>query len=92
MARSALSDLRKGRTLLTQGVNANNRQSEMLAPDPGDDTFLAGAGEMGALVRSTDWRATSFGRLADWPQSLRTTMSICLNSRFPIAVYWDPNT
>ena len=28
--------------------------------------------------------------IADWPQSLRTTMSICLNSRFPIAVYWGP--
>ena len=59
--------------------------------DVGDDTFLAGAGEMGALVRSVDWRRTRLGPLADWPQSLRTTMSICLNSRFPIAVYWGPD-
>jgi PAS domain S-box-containing protein len=59
-------------------------------PSDGADRFLAGAGEMGVLVRSIDWRATPFGAIADWPQSLRTTMSICLNSRFPIAVYWGP--
>ncbi|HSY39724.1 MAG TPA: HAMP domain-containing sensor histidine kinase, partial [Polyangia bacterium] len=63
----------------------------MPAAQAGDETFLAGAGEMGALVRSTEWGATPFGRLAAWPQSLRTTMSICLNSRFPIAVYWGPD-
>lgn len=46
---------------------------------------------MGALVRSIDWKTTPLGALAEWPQSLRTTMSICLNSRFPIAVYWGPD-
>ncbi len=56
----------------------------------GEDAFLAGAGEMGALVRSIRWRETPLGPLAEWPQSLRTTMSICLNSKFPIAVYWGP--
>jgi PAS domain S-box-containing protein len=55
-----------------------------------DEAFLAGAGEMGVLVRSIDWSTTPFGPIAAWPQSLRTTMSICLNSRFPIAVYWGP--
>jgi GAF domain-containing protein len=55
-----------------------------------DDTFLAGAGEMGVLVRSIDWEKTPLGPLTEWPQSLRTTMSICLNSKFPIAVYWGP--
>jgi PAS domain S-box-containing protein len=57
---------------------------------PADDTFLAGAGAMGVLVRSVDWRHTPLGPITGWPQSLRTTMSICLNSRFPIAVYWGP--
>jgi PAS domain S-box-containing protein len=59
-----------------------------LTPIP--DSFLAGAGEMGVLVRTLDWGQTPLGPLAFWPQSLRTTMSICLNSRFPIAVYWGP--
>ncbi|HTB57118.1 MAG TPA: ATP-binding protein [Polyangia bacterium] len=69
----------------------NDRQPGTSRDHAGDDTFLAGAGEMGALVRSTDWGTTPFGPLTDWPQSLRTTMSICLNSRFPIAVYWGPD-
>ena len=45
---------------------------------------------MGLLVRSIDWSKTPLGPLAEWPQSLRTAMSICLNSRFPIALYWGP--
>jgi PAS domain S-box-containing protein len=55
-----------------------------------DDIFLTGAGEMGALLRAIDWRQTPLRALSEWPQSLRTTMSICLNSKFPIAVYWGP--
>ena len=66
----------------------DSRQS--LDDEPADDMFLAGAGDMGLLVRSIDWRATPLGPIGAWPQSLRTTMSICLNSRFPIAVYWGP--
>jgi PAS domain S-box-containing protein len=56
----------------------------------GDFTFLTGAGAMGELVRSIAWASTLLGPLTDWPQSLRTAMSICLNSRFPIAIYWGP--
>src|ERR1700730_18038165 len=65
-------------------------RSESTANRHADHTFLAGAGEMGELVRSVDWRPTPLGPLTEWPQSLRTTMSTCLNSRFPIAVYWGP--
>ena len=57
---------------------------------PSEDSFLAGAGEMGELVRSIDWETTPLESLSRWPQSLRTAMSICLNSRFPIAIYWGP--
>jgi hypothetical protein len=64
----------------------------MSSDPPAGDTFLAGAGAMGHLVRSIDWRKTPLGPIAEWPQSLRTTMSICLNSRFPIAVYCGPST
>lgn len=31
-----------------------------------------------------------FGAIERWPQSLRSAISICLNSRFPIAIYWGP--
>ena len=49
---------------------------------------LAGGGEMGALMRSLDWAATPLGPAAAWPQSLKTSVSICLNSGFPLLVWW----
>jgi len=54
------------------------------------DEFLAGGGEMGALMRAHDWAATPLGPVAEWPQSLRTSISTCLNCAFPILVWWGP--
>src|SRR5436309_15257404 len=54
-----------------------------------DDT-LAGGGEMGALIRSLDWSQTPLGPVAQWPQSLRTSVSICLASHFPMLIWWGP--
>jgi PAS domain S-box-containing protein len=50
--------------------------------------FLDGGGEMGALMRSKNWDGTSLGNPAGWPQSLRTTLSIILNSKFPMFLWW----
>ncbi|HMN28566.1 MAG TPA: histidine kinase dimerization/phospho-acceptor domain-containing protein, partial [Caldilineaceae bacterium] len=58
------------------------------AHTPGD--CLAGGGEMGALMRTMDWAATSLGPVEQWPQSLRSAVSICLGSRFPILIWWGP--
>lgn len=52
--------------------------------------FLAGGGEMGQLTRSKDWGLTSLGTPEAWPQSLKTTVSILLNSRFPMFLWWGP--
>jgi PAS domain S-box-containing protein len=49
---------------------------------------LAGGGEMGALMRSLDWSKTLLGPVSTWPQSLRTSVSTCLNSRFAILIWW----
>ncbi len=43
---------------------------------------------MGVLVREFDWQNTPLGAVEDWPQSLKTSVSICLASRFPIVLYW----
>ncbi|MGH7826863.1 MAG: ATP-binding protein, partial [Candidatus Binatia bacterium] len=52
--------------------------------------WLVGGGEMGDLIRSMDWSKTPLGPIESWPHSLRTTLSICLASRFPMAVWWGP--
>lgn len=51
-------------------------------------TFLAGGGEMGSLTRSHNWAATPIGPPEQWPQSLLTTVSILLNSKFPMFLWW----
>ncbi|MGA7122515.1 MAG: ATP-binding protein, partial [Polyangiaceae bacterium] len=52
--------------------------------------FMAGGGQMGALIRSKDWTTTPLGHVSEWPQSLRTAVSICISSRFPIVLFWGP--
>jgi PAS domain S-box-containing protein len=52
--------------------------------------YLAGGGEMAQLVRSKDWSTTPLGPIESWPQSLRTTISLCLASNFPIDIIWGP--
>jgi PAS domain S-box-containing protein len=54
-------------------------------------SFLQGGGEMGMLIRSKDWSATTIGNPETWPQSLRTTLSIILNSKFPMFLFWGPD-
>jgi len=54
------------------------------------DPVFAHGGEMGTRMRSHDWTTTALGLPASWPQSLRSALSICLGSSFPIAIYWGP--
>ncbi|HEX2629807.1 MAG TPA: PAS domain-containing protein [Chitinophagaceae bacterium] len=54
-------------------------------------SFLNGGGEMGKLIRSKDWSSTSLGNPTQWPQSLRTALSILLNSKFPMFLFWGPD-
>ncbi|MBI1684182.1 PAS domain-containing protein [Caulobacter hibisci] len=53
-------------------------------------SFLAGGGELGAMIRAHDWSATPLGPPEHWPQSLKTTVGIMLTSRQPIWVGWGP--
>ena len=55
------------------------------------DGALMGGGEMGALMRAVDWSVTPLGPVVEWPQSLRTAVSICLASRFPMLIWWGPD-
>jgi len=45
---------------------------------------------MAARVRAFDWASTPLGPPQQWPQSLRIAVGICLNSRFPMFVWWGP--
>ncbi len=52
--------------------------------------FLAGGGQVGALMRTHDWASTPMGTPDTWPHSLRAVLSACLNSPMLGAVLWGP--
>jgi signal transduction histidine kinase len=54
------------------------------------DADLIGGGEMGALMRARDWSRTPLGAPSTWPQSLRTSINLMLEARFPMVVAWGP--
>jgi PAS domain S-box-containing protein len=56
-----------------------------------DFGFISGGGECGTLIRSIDWRKSPVGPIEQWPQSLRTTLGIILNSKFPMFLFWGPS-
>ena len=43
---------------------------------------------MGALMRTVDWSQTPVGPVESWPQSLRTALSILLETGFPMYIAW----
>ncbi|MGI9028137.1 MAG: PAS domain-containing sensor histidine kinase [Candidatus Saccharimonadales bacterium] len=53
-----------------------------------DYDFLANGGEMGDLIAKKDWSTHPLGPIDDWPQSFKSALSICLYSKFPMAIYW----
>lgn len=52
--------------------------------------FLAGGGEMGALMRQTDWGKTPVGPVETWPKSLQSTIRLMLDSKFGMFLWWGP--
>ena len=50
--------------------------------------FLAGGGQMGALMRAYDWSGSRLGKPETWPQSLRTAVRILLNTNHPMFIWW----
>jgi signal transduction histidine kinase len=50
--------------------------------------FLAGGGELGAMIRAFDWSGTPIGPASAWPQGLKTAVRIMLTSRQPFWVGW----
>jgi len=52
--------------------------------------YLSGGGEMGARMRALDWSRTPVGPMRDWPQSLRSAVSMLLPSKAQIVLFWGP--
>jgi PAS domain S-box-containing protein len=58
------------------------------SPDYQQENIFPGNGEMSLMMRTLDWSVTPIGSVKHWSQSLRTSLSICLSSRFPMLIFW----
>jgi signal transduction histidine kinase len=63
---------------------------ESLSDRPAAALAQPAGGVMGQRIRETDWSGTPLGPITGWPQSLRTAVGICTESRFPMAIWWGP--
>src|SRR5450830_2111874 len=50
--------------------------------------FLKGTGTLGQLIFEHDWSSSPLGPISQWPQSLKTAVSLMLNSRQPMWLGW----
>ncbi len=50
--------------------------------------LFPGDSELATQMRALDWSQTPLGAVETWPQSLRTSVNICLQSRFPMQIWW----
>jgi PAS domain S-box-containing protein len=75
--------------LQTECMSKNNSPTPVMTNE--SIAFSHGGGDMGAQLRAFEWTGTPLGHPASWSTSLRTTISIVLNSRFPSAVIWGPD-
>jgi hypothetical protein len=78
---------------LLDGVETVVAEIQQLLPaaspaDPMLSSWLVGGGEMGKFIRAKDWSNSQLGSIETRPVSLRTTVSLALNSNFPIAIIW----
>jgi len=55
------------------------------------NAFLASGGEMGALMREHDWSTSPLDSPENWPQCLRSAISLMLPNRHIMFVAWGPD-
>lgn len=55
-------------------------------------SFLTGGGVTGMLLRNYNWSDSVLGEPHLWPQSLKTSVSIILHSKYPMFLWWGKET
>ena len=65
--------------------------SEKAARQSTDVSFLAGGGELGAMMRALDWSGSPLGSPDHWSQALKTTVGMLLAAQAQIVLFWGPD-
>jgi PAS domain S-box-containing protein len=61
----------------------------MMTDSIAETAFLSHSGEMAYLIAGYDWGKSPLGPIGQWPQSLKTTISLILQSPVPIVTLWS---
>jgi signal transduction histidine kinase len=75
---------------LKQAAPDSGRGTSPASKEDSLRTIIAGDSELARLMRGHDWSKTPLGPLEEWPQSLRTAVSLILNSQHPMWIGWGP--
>jgi PAS domain S-box-containing protein len=52
--------------------------------------FLSGGGSISEQIEAIDWENNLLGPMENWPESLKSSLNLCLNSPFPMLICWGP--
>lgn len=52
------------------------------------ELIFPGNSEMARRMRALDWSRTPLGAVETWPESLKSTVRLCLGSRSPMVIWW----
>jgi PAS domain S-box-containing protein len=76
-----------------RGEAALSAQPDLASTEPNNAyPFLAGGGEMGALMRDFDWAKNALGSPDFWTQPLRTVVRLMLTTNHPVLIFWGPHS
>lgn len=79
---------RKSEEAITPSTSdKHSREEENLTRAKSFPWYLEPDLEMSKLVYEVDWASTAVGPMENWPMSFKTSLSICLASRFPMVLW-----
>ncbi len=79
----ALDDL-----ILPDKAEPTPAPDQLSAKSPPLPDWLKDSGALGQLIAQHDWSQTPLGPIDKWPQSLKTSVNLMLNSQHPMWVGW----
>lgn len=59
--------------------------------EPSGPVWLSGGSAMSRLIGEFNWSETPLGPITNWPQSLKTSVNLIVNSQHPMWIGWGPN-
>jgi hypothetical protein len=66
---------------------ARKYMAETRGSSSAEASWMAGGGEMGALIRAFDWSQTAIGPMKDWSPTLRMMIPFLLANRLPLLLW-----